>query len=198
MHLREVGDRDVRRRRGRHASGRRWEALAQDTERSERVHHAFLDRLGGHERVDRSQQRQPSQRRRDRVRQHPGDRTDAAVEPELTHAHRRKDVARDLPGGGKDAHGDGQVEPGPVFAHRRWREVDRHPRVREVEAARAESGAHAVPCFEDRGVAEADDREGRKPCRHVHLDLDVDGVHADERGRRDGRLRHDGEANAAR
>ena len=95
-----------------------------------------------------------------------------------------------VPRGDQDADRDRQVEPAALLRQVGRREIDGNVATRQLETAARERRLHAVLAFLDRGLGQADDREGRQPAAHVHLDAHEGGIHALRGPAEYGRERH--------
>jgi len=67
---------------------------------------------------------------------------------------------------------DRQIEMAPLLRQVRRRHVHRDAPRREREAGCDECSAHALACFRDSLVGQADHIEGRQPRRDLHLHID--------------------------
>ena len=87
----------------------------------------------------------------------------------------------DLSRGDEDAERDRQVEASRLFRQVSRREVDGDALGGKVEAAVLYCSAHAVACFLDFGLGQANQREGRQAVREMHLDGDFGRLQPGER-----------------
>ena len=85
-------------------------------------------------------------------------------------------------GGREDAERDGEVVRRALLAHVRRREVDGDVLPRKLEIRVPDRRPDPVAALAHAGVRQPDDREGRQPRRHVHLDAHDAAVDAGERG----------------
>ena len=119
-----------------------------------------------------------------RHRQHAPDRADMAVEGELAEGDHVLDEPRlDDARRRQDAQRHRQVERRAFLANLRGGEVDRDAVHGEVEPRVPDRRAHAIAALAHGRVRQAHRREGRQARGHVHLDEDVCGLDAEDRGR---------------
>lgn len=64
-------------------------------------------------------------------------------------------------------------------------QIDRDPLGGQGKTQRLKSRAHPLAGFTHRLVGQADNGEGRQPRAHLHLDVDIDHIHALEGDRVD-------------
>ena len=88
------------------------------------------------------------------------------VECELAETE-RGDVHAQLPAGAEDPEGDRKLEPGPLLAALRRREIHRDPAQRKLESGVPHGGANALASFLHRGVRETHDHQRRQAIRDV-------------------------------
>ncbi len=77
---------------------------------------------------------------------------------------------------------DAELEPGAGLAHRRGREVHRHPLLRVLETGRQQGRAHPLARLPPGRVGQTDDRVAGQTPGDVHLDGDDPAVDAFEHG----------------
>lgn len=92
----------------------------------------------------------------------------------------------DGPGGDEDRHRDREVEARPRLREPRGREIDGDPRVHHLEVAALERRADAILRLAQRGVGQADEREGDESAPDVRLDVDEAPLESEEGDRADG------------
>ncbi len=85
-------------------------------------------------------------------------------------------------GGNQDAHGDGQIQAGPRFAHAGRGQVHGDPAPGPREAARHQGGSHPVSRLAHGGVRQADHGQSGQPVGHVDLDGHRAAVDPEEDG----------------
>jgi putative endonuclease len=111
-------------------------------------------------------------------REHSGDRAQRSVQGKLTrHCEARQTLPLELPGRHEQGDRDRQVQPRAGLAQARWGKVGDDASQGEVEAAVGERRAHPLTRLPDRGVGQADHREGRQAT--VDVDLDSHGSGGD-------------------
>ena len=104
-------------------------------------------------------------------------------------------VPRNGAGGGQHRGGQREVEAAPLLRHRRRRQPDGDPPLREAGPGVRDRGAHPVDRLAHHRVGQADEHHLRHPGGHVDLDLDHGAVHAGQAHRPGAGERH---GNAAR
>ena len=121
------------------------------------------------------------------AREAAAERPQHAVERELAEQQLRRLAVGELAARTKHGDGDGEVEAGALLASVRRREVHGDAAQRELEAAVADRGAHALARLLHRGVGQADEVHAGEARGDVDLDRHELRVEAPERARLDGR-----------
>ena len=119
----------------------------------------------------------PGGRRRDRRRQHAGNRVYPPIEAELAqhrvfgqvvgseHAHRCQ-----------DSQCYRQIEMAAFLCEIGRRQVDGDALGRQCQANGDQGGSYPFPAFGDRLVGQSDHGEDGHPRRHLHLDVDLQAI----------------------
>ena len=115
-----------------------------------------------------------------RHRQDAVDVAHAAIQAELAQNQRVVHVAKDLVGGGQDAHGDGQVVGRPLLAQVGRGEVDGEAVRRVIEPAVGKRGAHPFATLAYGNIGQADQRHLFQAAGNIHLDVNGLGIEADD------------------
>ncbi len=115
--------------------------------------------------------------------QGPFDRADRPRERQLAHHGERGEIAgHELFAGHEDAHGDRQIEAGPLFADVGRSQIDGGPPRWEPEAAVDDGRAHAVSRFTHGRIGQAHQDDLLGPGPRVDFDFDGEGVDSLNRG----------------